>query len=124
MEMIVRAAWAALALIHVAPAAAFFVPGTLKSLYGVEPDGDVGTLMSHRGSLFLAVVVLCMCAMLDPTARPAASLAVGISVLGFLFVYARAGFPTGALRRIAVADGLALIPLVAVAIDAWRVQTV
>jgi hypothetical protein len=44
---------------------------------------------------------------------------VGISVIGFLLVYAAAGAPEGPLRTIAVVDALALIPLAIVGWKAW-----
>jgi hypothetical protein len=120
METLVKSAWGLLALIHLAPAAVLFAPASLRKLYGIEPQGDLGVLLTHRGALFLAVVVLCVFGVLDPAARRAASVAVGISVLGFLVVYVRAGFPQGALRTIALVDTIALVPLIVVIVTAWR----
>lgn len=122
MEILVKAAWGLLVLIHALPAAVLFAPETLGRLYGIAPDGDLGVLMLHRGALFLAVVALCLLALFDPTARRAASLAVAISVVGFLAVYARAGLPAGPLRTIALVDALALLPLAIVVVAAWRAQ--
>lgn len=120
MEILVKAAWSLLALVHVAPATALFAPGALRRLYGIEPEGDLGVLMTHRGALFLALVALCVVAVVDPSVRRAAGLAISISVLGFLVVYARAGAPRGPLRRIALVDVVALIPLAVVLVAAWR----
>ncbi|MFO0629524.1 MAG: hypothetical protein U0325_28370 [Polyangiales bacterium] len=119
MEGIVRLSWALLALLHLAPASVVVAPRMTARLYGVAPDGDVGVLLIHRGALFLAVVALCGLALVEPTARRAASLAVALSVVGFLGVYARAGMPPGALRAIARADLAGLAPLAVVVVDAW-----
>ena len=121
MEMITKAAWGLLALVHVLPALVLFRPGMVRTLYGVEPGGDVGVLIVHRGALFLAVVVASLWALADPGVRRAMGVVVGISVVGFLWVYVRAGMPSGALRTIAVADGVALVPLVWVVWRAWVV---
>ena len=118
--MTVKIAWVLLALIHAAPAAVLFVPGAITRLYGVSPGGDVGVLLIHRGALFFAIVALCLFALFDPTARRAASVTVAISVLGFLGVYARAGFPAGPLRSIALVDLVAVAPLAVVLTGAWR----
>jgi hypothetical protein len=120
MEILVKAAWGLLALIHLRPASIAFAPATLRRLYGVEPAGDLGVLLVHRGALFLAILALCLYALVEPEARRAASLAVSISVIGFLLVHARAGFPQGALRTIALVDAVGLLPLALVIAAAWR----
>lgn len=120
MEIVVKASWVALALVHAAPASAFFAPHTLRRLYGIEPDGDLGVLMTHRAALFLALVALALFAVFDSSVRRAASVVIAVSVLGFLAVYGRAGFPEGALRKIALVDAAALLPLTLVLVTAWR----
>lgn len=122
METLIRLAWALLALVHVLPAAVLVAPSLTQRLYGVAPQGDPGVLLIHRGALFLAVVAVCAYAAIEPGARRAASLVVAISVVGFLAVYARAGFPDGALRTIAIYDAVALLPLAVTLIAAWRPQ--
>lgn len=120
MEIWVRIAWAALALVHVMPAAVAAAPRLVDRLYGVPPGGDVGVLLVHRGFLFLAVLVAAAWAIFDPAGRRLATAVVAISIIGFLFVYLRAGAPAGPLRTIAVADAAALIPLAFVTLAAWR----
>jgi hypothetical protein len=120
MEVATRIAWLLLALAHVAPAVVLFRPGLVEGLYGASPTGDSGVLLVHRGALFLGVVVAALVAAVDPGARRLASLVVGISMIGFLVVYLRAGAPAGPLRRVAIVDAAALLPLAWVAFEAWR----
>jgi hypothetical protein len=116
----VPASWLILALIHAIPAAVLVRPGLLQTLYGVADGGDLAILLVHRGALFLAIAILCAYAAWEPDARRAASLAVGISVIGFLVIYAAAGAPAGSLRMIAIADLIALVPLAITGYSAWR----
>lgn len=120
MEWAVRVCWALLAAIHAAPAAVLFRPGLAETLYGIPAEGTAGLLVSHRGALFLAVLVVALLAALSPGARRAASLVVGISLLSFLALYAQAGFPAGPLRTVAVVDAVALPLLALVTAVAWR----
>lgn len=113
-------AWLALAVVHLPPALPLLAPAALERLYGVEPRGELGLLLTHRAALFAALVVLAIFAALDEGVRRAASLCVVLSVLGFLMLYAAAGLPGGALRRIALVDGVALAPLAWVTWAAWR----
>jgi hypothetical protein len=111
--------WAVLGLIHLLPAVALFRPAMLTQLYGAAPGGEVFVLLHHRAALFLAVLVVCVWAALDPAVRRLASVAVAVSMLGFLVLWVRAGSPP-ALRTIALAD-LAGLPFLAVAAWlAWR----
>ena len=120
MEAITKTSWALLALLHLMPALPLFIPALVERLYGVPATGEAGVLLIHRGALFLAVLVAVVYALFDPNARRLASIVVAISMIGFLIVYARAGLPEGALRKIAVADLIGLIPLLWVAWQAWR----
>ncbi len=120
MELLTKIAWGLLALVHVAPAAVLLRPSLAQQLYGVSPTGEAGVLIIHRGALFLAIVALAVWAAFDDGARRAASLAVAISVIGFLIVYWRAGMPAGALRTIAIADMIAIVPLAFVVFAAWK----
>lgn len=120
MEVLTTAAWAVLALIHASPSAVLFAPGLIGRLYGIEANGDVGVLLVHRGALFLAIVAACLFGMFEPSARRALSIVVAVSVIGFLLVYLRTGMPSGALRTIAFADLIGLVPLVWVLFAAWR----
>lgn len=104
METLVRGGWLLLALIHVLPALVLFAPDFAQRLYGVDPDSDIGVLIVHRGALFLAVLVVAVWAAIARGTRTLASVVLGISMTGFLYVYWRAGMPEGSLRIIAIAD--------------------
>ena len=120
MDRLVTFCWLALAAIHASPAAVLIEPGLTDTLYGVPPTGATGVVVIHRGALFFAVVVVASFAAFAPEARKAATLLVGISVVGFLLVYVSAGAPGGPLRTIALVDALALLPLAYVTWRAWR----
>ena len=122
MEGFAKAAWISLALVHVLPAAVLFAPSLTQRMYDIAPGGDVGILIVHRGALFLAIIVTALFAAFDPAVRRAASVIVAVSVIGFLFVYIRANMPPGALRTIAIADLVAVLPLVFVTWNAWIAQ--
>ncbi len=117
------AAWLFLAVVHLTPAAVLVKPDLVRSLYGVDAAGDLGVLLVHRGALFAAIVAVCLYAAWEPTARRAASLVVGVSIVGFLLVYTLAGAPSGSLRLIALADLVALVPLAFVTWKAWLNST-
>ena len=114
MEVLTKAAWIGLAAIHAMPSLALFMPSLIQRLYGVPSSGSVGILLTHRGALFLGVFALALLATFDEQSRRAGVLVVGISMIGFLIVYANAGSPAGALRTIALTDlvGLPLLALV------------
>lgn len=120
MERLVMVCWLVLAAVHAAPAAVLFAPALTEKLYGAAPGGTVGLLIVHRGALFLAVMAAALLAAFSPDARRAASLVVGISVVGFLILYALRGLPAGPLRTVAIADAVALVPLALVTLKAWR----
>ena len=117
VEAATKIAWLALAVIHLPPAAVLVAPGLAERLYAVDPTGAPGVLIVHRGALFLGLVILALWAMLDPALRLAASTVLIVSVVGFLVVYARTA--PNELRAIAVADTIALAPLLWVAWRAW-----
>ncbi|MBI1392734.1 MAG: hypothetical protein GC152_08340 [Alphaproteobacteria bacterium] len=119
MEPVVRIAWLSIALVHAAPAAVAFAPGLVERLYGVQPTGETGILLIHRGMLFLAVFLASVLACIDYSGRRIASMVVSVSVIGFLLVYVRAGMPSGPLKSIAIADLIALAPLCVILFDAW-----
>lgn len=117
--MIARICWAVLGLIHLLPALALFRPAMIGRLYGVEAGSTAFLLLHHRAALFLVVLVVCLWALARPEVRPLASVAVGISMLSFLWLYLAAG-QLAALRQIAIADVIGLPFLVVAAWQALR----
>lgn len=120
IETATKTAWGLIALAHVMPALVLFKPSLTERLYGLAPTGDIGLLIVHRGALFLAIVAACLIAMVDASTRRAISGIVAISLVGFLFVYVRGAMPEGGLRTIALADLIALLPLIFVTYQAWN----
>ena len=119
MEALAKISWLSLALVHLSPSLVLFYPALSQRLYSVPDSGDVGILLTHRGALFLAIIVACLMAAFDPALRRAMLCLVAISVIAFLSLYAQAGFPDGNLRTIALADSAALLPLAYVTWHAW-----
>ena len=114
-----KGAWLIVAAIHLPPAAVLVAPHLVERLYSVTVQGPAGLLLLHRGALFLTVVVTAMTAAFDPSVRRLASIVVTISIVAYLALYARAGFPEGSLRTVGLIDAVALVPLMVVAYEAW-----
>ncbi len=117
--MAVKLSWAILALIHLMPALAVVRPSLLTTLYAIDPQSPSYVLMWHRAALFAMGVVICAWAIFRPEVRALASVAMAISMLGFLALFLINGSPQS-LRTIAFAD-LAGVPFLAfVAWSAFR----
>jgi len=109
--------FAVVGVIHLLPIAPVFAPDTLTRLYGVAPDDATQLLLLRHRALLLALVgALCVWAVWAPAIRPAALVAAGLNIAGFLAFYALYGAPSGPLRTIALADLVAIPPL---AVAAW-----
>jgi hypothetical protein len=109
-------AWLTLAIVHLMPALAFFIPSLLTKLYGLEQGNALFLLMQHRAALFVAIFVICIWSAFDATPRRLASVAVAISMISFIALYWLKGAPS-ALRQIAIVD---LIGLPALIYVGWR----
>jgi len=121
VEVVVKIGWLLLIAIHLLPSLVLFAPSFVEKLYGVDPLGDIGVLLVHRGAMFFTVVVVSFLAIFEPGVRWIASIVVAISLLSYLLVYARAGMPAGVLRPIALVDLAGVAPLFFVTYFAWRV---
>ncbi len=119
MTLAIRISWAILALIHLLPALALFRPSLLTTLYAVDPQSPAYLLIWHRAALFAMALVICIWASFRPEVRQMASVAIAISMIGFLALYLLNGAPP-ALRVIAIADLIGLPFLFFVAWSAWR----
>lgn len=122
MEFLTKISWGALALIHLTPSLPIFKPKMIEKLYDADPSGDLGLLMTHRSGLFLAVFVASLFALMNAEGRKLATIIVATSMISFLILYARAGFPAGPLKKIAIADAVGLLPLGFVVWRAWLVK--
>jgi hypothetical protein len=114
--MLDRLLWLVLAGIHAMPALAFFRPAMMAGMYRVSAEAPLFLLMRHRAALFVVVLVVALWAAVDPATRRLASVAVGFSMLSFLYLWWQAGSPQ-ALRTIAIVD---LVGLPALALACWR----
>ena len=119
MTLLVQMSWALLAIIHALPAMALFRPALLSQMYGVEAGGTPLLLLHHRAALFLGVFVLCAWSVFAAAPRPAAAVMTAISMLTFLLLYWQSGNPP-ALRTIATADIIGIVPLLVVGWAAFR----
>ncbi len=117
--MIERIAWGLLALVHLPPALALLAPGLITSLYGIDADNPAFLLLRHRAALFLVVLLVCLWAAADPATRRLAAVAATLSMGSFLLLWLGSGAPQ-ALRSIALADAIGLVPLAYVS---WRAFT-
>lgn len=117
--MLVQLSWAMLALIHAMPALALFRPALLTQIYGVEAGGTTYLLLHHRAALFLGVFLLCAWSVFATAPRPAAAVMTAISMLTFLLLYWQSGGPP-ALRTIAIADCVGIVPLLVVSWAAFK----
>lgn len=119
MTVLVQFSWALLALIHAMPALAFFRPALLTQIYGVEAGGTTFLLLHHRAALFLGVFMLCAWSVFADAPRPAAAAMTAMSMLTFLLLYWQSGSPA-ALRPIAIADLVGVLPLAVISWAAFR----
>lgn len=119
----IKVGWLLLAAVHVAPAATVVFSALADRLYGPLPGGSVGLLLQHRGVLFAVVLVTALWAAIDAQVRRLASVAVGLSVLGFLALYGADGAPEGPLGGVAIVDAVTTVPWVLVTLQAWRART-
>jgi hypothetical protein len=115
MEIILKLAWLALALIHLTPSLVLFKPQMTQRLYNIAPDGPIGLLLVHRGGLFFAVLLACTIALFHAPSRPLAAVVTTISMVSFLLLYVKAGLPAGGLATIAKVDTIGL-PFLALAV--------
>jgi hypothetical protein len=120
MDILTRISWGLLMLLHLPPALPVLMPSMIERLYGVPATGAVGLLLLHRSVLFALVALCAGAALVHEPSRRLASVLLAVSMLGFLTLYAKAGFPAGPLRGIALADLAGVPALVFVLWRAWR----
>lgn len=119
MELSIQIAWVMIALIHFGPSLPLLQPSLIERLYGVPATGETGLLLVHRAVLFATILLGATWAVFDPSVRRLMALICGMSMIGFLVFYARAGAPKTSLRKIAIVDAVGLAPLAWVSFQAW-----
>ncbi len=106
-----KLSYAVLVLIHLMPASTLFRLQAIGKLYRIDATGPLLALLQHRAALFAIVVIACLWAIADPTARRLSVVVIATSMLSFLAIYWQAGSPP-VLNGIAMAD-LAGLPFLA-----------
>jgi hypothetical protein len=122
VSYLVSALLAVAGLIHLLPVSGAAGASQLNALYGLALD-DPGLilLLRHRAVLFGLLGVFLLAAAWRSAWQPAAVVAGLVSVVSFLWLYGAADGYNDALRRVAVADLIALACLLAAgAALLWR----
>ena len=116
----IAAGFAVLALVHGPAALGAVSSDALIALYGqVAADPAIRVMLQHRGALFALVTLAASVAVLRPQWRKPAAILAGWSMVSFLGIYVIAGAPDGPLRKIALADGIGIAVLSALAVALW-----
>jgi hypothetical protein len=113
MRHVVSAMLVVAGIIHLLPASGVLSADHLEQLYGVS-FGDPGLtlLMRHRAVLFELLGLFLILAAFRPALQPLAFLAGFISVGSFLWLAWPLAGLNAEIRRVVLADGVALICLV------------
>lgn len=101
------------AVIHLLPVTGVLGPERLQSLYGVsfaEPNLEI--LMRHRAVLFGILGAFFVYAAFTPSVRPIAYIAGFVSLISFMGIAWSVGDYNDAVRRVFIADVVALVSLV------------
>lgn len=114
MTSVIQGGLIVAAVIHLLPVMGVLGVKRLESMYGVELAGpDLVILMRHRAVLFGLLGVFLLLAVFQSTWRSPALVAGLISVVAFLALAWTAEGYNGAIRRVVVADLVALVALLA-----------
>jgi hypothetical protein len=119
--MLTQALLMAVAVLNLIPGAVAFSPRHAEKLYGLKIDGPALELaMRHRAVLLSLVGVLLVLAAIDPAWLDAALLLAFASKGSFLVLYALTGRHGQQMRRVAIADTIALLALTVVVVLSGR----
>ena len=100
------------AVIHLLPISGVLGVERLAALYGVEiADPDLEILMRHRAILFGILGGFLAYAVFRPAFQPIAFVAAFVSVVSFIFVALSVGEFNSDIRRVIIADIVALVCL-------------
>ena len=120
---LVFSAWLLVALIHLLPLAGLAGAERLQALYGLAeaPTDALLLLLQHRAWQFGLLAAAALWALWQPALRLPTACLVLASDAGFLLLFALSSHSGPALQRVAWADGVSMVALTLVLIDAWRV---
>lgn len=117
----VATGFAVLALVHAPAALGAVSSDALIALYGqVAAEPTIRVMLQHRGAFFALVTLSTAIAVLRPQWRVPAAILAGWSMVSFLGVYLVEGSPDGPLQKIALADGIGIAVLSALALALWQ----
>lgn len=119
MQNLVSAMFLVVAVIHLLPVSGVLGAKRLAALYGISfDDPNLAILMRHRAVLFGLLGAFLAAAAFRPALQPAGFIAGFVSVVSYPYLAWSTGSFNANLRRVLVADLVALACLVAGAV-AW-----
>ena len=112
LERVITAALLVVSVIHLLPITGFFGASKLSQLYGIDiADPNLEILMRHRAILFGILGVLFAYAAFQPKLQPLAFMIGFASVLSFFYLSYSVGGFNDAIRKVVIADIVALLAL-------------
>jgi hypothetical protein len=123
MRLLVSAMLVIVAVIHLLPLQGVLGPERLAALYGLDiAEPNLAILMRHRAVLFGLLGLFFLVAAFRPECQVAAVVVGSASVLPFLYLAWSVGGYNAQLRRVVVADEVALACLVVAAGALWYLR--
>jgi hypothetical protein len=117
MDLLIALLFAVVGVIHLLPLPGAFGARALERLYGIPlPDPSLVLLMRHRAVLFGMVGAVCLAATVRQEWRMPALVAGFVSVVSFLLLAWRTPGCNASVRRVVVADVVALVALIGAAL--------
>lgn len=119
-DIIIAIALGLTAVIHLLPLVGALSRRHVQDLYDIQVEGsDLEILMRHRAVLFGGIGAVLIWAIIEPALQPAAVAIASLSVVSFLVIARRVKSREGpynkAIRRVVIADWIALACLLVVA---------
>lgn len=122
MNLIISISLMIVAIIHILPLFGAQGNNALNKMYGlVIEESNLSILMRHRAILFGIVAMILIYAIFFPMYRPIAILIGFVSVISFLILAWSVGGINDPLKRVVIADLIALISLI-IATSAYLMQ--
>ncbi|MCZ8237101.1 MAG: hypothetical protein O9346_01650 [Leptospiraceae bacterium] len=122
MNLIISISLMIVAIIHILPLFGAQGNNALNKMYGlVIEESNLSILMRHRAILFGIVAMILIYAIFFPMYRPMAILIGFVSVISFLILAWSVGGINDPLKRVVIADLIALISLI-IATSAYLMQ--